>query len=104
MEDADSISRDDFIDRVIINRYFEVSNWFTPLESVVGIHRRVTLLLSFRLTCDENYYGSDCTTYCVSQFSYRPGGYFCNSDGDRVCSGPYTGIRCLTRKLLSNSY
>ena len=42
------------------------------------------LRLSFRVTCTENFYGSDCATLCVERDD-ELGHYTCDSKGNIVC-------------------
>ena len=42
------------------------------------------LRLSFRVTCTENFYGSDCATFCVERDD-ELGHYTCDSEGNIVC-------------------
>ena len=53
------------------------------------------ITLSFRVSCANNYYGSDCTTYCVGR-NDTAGHYTCREDGSIVCNEGYfnTSTNC----------
>ena len=97
MDDND-LGNNGLVDRVIVDRDLGVSNSFTSVQNILGIYNKVTLQLSFRLTCNDNYYGSNCTKHCVPSNSNTAGYFVCSTNGDRVCTESYTGIDCLTRK------
>ena len=44
--------------------------------------------LSFRLTCMGNFYGPDCSAFCVDTNDTR-GHYTCSNSGERVCLEGY---------------
>ena len=74
---------DDLIDEVI----FAVSSTLKRVASttVAGEHGRVSLTLSYTLQCESNYYGSNCTKYCIPQDDNN-GHYTCdNKTGEIVC-------------------
>ena len=93
LQDEDSGS-DDLLDRVIVNQQLSVSSSFTSTRTITGYYGKVTLDLSFRVMCQDNYYGSDCSRYCIPE-----GHYTCDDQGIRVCLPGYSGSDCLTRKL-----
>lgn len=95
VEDSDS-DNDDLLDRVIIDRQLAVSNSFTSTISRIGFYGRVTMHFKFRVMCETNFYGSDCTTFCEAQDSYT-----CGPNGQRVCSTGYSGVDCQTSKSFS---
>ena len=46
--------------------------------------------LSFRLTCGEDFYGPDCTVFCVDTNDTSSGHYTCDrSTGEKVCLEGY---------------
>ena len=61
----------------------------TPFKNYTGVQNNVTLAARFSLVCGDNFYGSDCTDYCVSQDSTQLGHYTCSADGEKVCLSGY---------------
>ena len=58
-------------------------------NEVVGIHNLATLSLSHSLVCSQNYYGDNCSTYCIPQ-NDTDGHYDCNElTGEKVCLSGY---------------
>ena len=63
--------------------------------------------LRFEVACMENYFGSDCGTFCEERDDAQ-GHYTCDSEGNRVCrdgyQNPETSCTCILgetcRKLL----
>ena len=85
--DADfGLSADDDLDDIIINRELEVNTTYTGMELFTGIHNRVSFQARFRVTCQQDYYGTCCNTYCVPRNDDRNGHYTCNErDGSIQC-------------------
>uniref|UniRef100_A0A8C4NJP3 Delta-like protein n=1 Tax=Eptatretus burgeri TaxID=7764 RepID=A0A8C4NJP3_EPTBU len=46
-----------------------------------------------RVTCDENYFGSNCTRLCKPQNDYF-GHYTCDTQGNKICREGWTGAGC----------
>lgn len=97
VDDTD-VDNDDLLDRVIVDMVLGFSSSYSSINSHLGYYNRVTMTFRFRVICDTNYYGADCTRFCVSQDSNTLGHYTCNANGDRVCLDGYTGVDCLTRE------
>ena len=58
-------------------------------QTFTGTSGIVSLVLSYSLTCTQNYYGSDCSTYCVPSDN-SDGHYNCNpSNGTKICLPGY---------------
>ena len=76
---------DDDLDDIFINRRLEVNTSFTEIGTYSGNFNRVTIQMSFRVMCQENYYGADCATFCMAQDDDENGHYTCNSDGSIQC-------------------
>ena len=57
---------------------------FTAMEGYTGIRNRVTFQVRFRVMCQLNYYGADCSRFCVAKNNVN-GHYTCNSDGFIRC-------------------
>ena len=81
----DGPSRDDFVDDIIIDQRVEANTGFTEMKTFFGIHNRVSFRARFRVTCQQDYYGARCDTYCVPQNDDINGHYTCNSDGSIQC-------------------
>ena len=45
--------------------------------------------LGFRANCAENFYGENCTIFCVERDDDELGHYTCDSEGNRVCREGY---------------
>ena len=96
--DDDDQFTNDLVDRVIDDRQLAVSSSFTSEISVLGYYGRVTMVFRYRVMCQTNYYGSDCTRLCVPQDSDTLGHFNCDANGFPVCLTGYTGQDCLTRE------
>ena len=60
-----------------------------PSQTVTGTYGIVSLTLSYSLTCTQNYYGPNCSTYCVPSDNSM-GHYNCNtSTGSKICLPGY---------------
>lgn len=60
---------------------------------------KTLLSVSYTLYCDENYYGSSCSVYCVPQDSTSTGHYTCDADtGEKICRAGWEDASndCLT--------
>ena len=53
----------------------------TEQKTYTGIYNISQLAMSFQVNCSENYYGSNCTTFCEA----KEGVYNCDSNGNIVC-------------------
>ena len=62
---------------------------FTKNMTNIGENGLSTIVLSFRVTCSEDFYGPNCTTFCVPMDSAQ-GHYTCDQDGGIVCNAGYT--------------
>ena len=82
---VDLINGDDDLDDIFIDRTLEVSSNFTELEAYTGELNRVTVQMRFRVMCQRDYYGADCSIFCVAQDDDVSGHYTCNSDGSFQC-------------------
>ena len=79
------INSDDDLDDIFIDQALEVNSGFTAMERYTGILDRVSLQMRFRVMCQQDYYGADCSTFCVAQNDNVNGHYTCNSDGSIQC-------------------
>ena len=85
MVDEDGINvNDDFVDLffIDINTYSSIATTYEGEEGIGNI------TLGFRLMCTEDYYGPNCTTFCVERDD-ELGHYTCDSEGNRVCREGY---------------
>ncbi len=67
-----------------------------------------TLQLSYRVICTSDYYGPNCSVYCVPRDD-SSGHYTCNqTDGSRICTshfyGPDCSVYCVPRNDSSGYY
>ena len=78
---------DAHLDYIFISRTLEVNADFTPIESYNGTNtsNRVILDMRFRVMCQQDYYGADCTRFCVAQNDSVNGHYTCKHDGSIQC-------------------
>ena len=52
---------------------------YTEMETFTGILNRVSLRARFRVMCQQDYYGADCSTFCVAQNHDDVNGHYtCN--------------------------
>ena len=59
---------------------------YTEMETFTGILERVSLQARFRVMCQQDYYGADCSIFCVAQNDDVNGYYTCNRrDGSIQC-------------------
>ena len=75
------------LDFIFIDRALAVSADFTSNETYTGINmvNRVVLDMIFRVMCQQDYYGANCTRFCRAQNDSVNGYYTCNSDGTILC-------------------
>ena len=75
------------LDNIFINRTLEANTDFTQIERYNGTNtiNRVILDMRFRVMCQQDYYGADCTRFCRPQNDSLNGYYTCNSDGSFRC-------------------
>ena len=86
--DPTGANRDVSLDFIFINRMLAVSADFTPNEIYYGnntMSNRGVLDMSFRVMCQQDYYGANCTRFCIAQNDSVNGYYTCNSDGSIQC-------------------
>ena len=99
VEDVDS-GVDDPVDTLIVQvSSLTVGEDYTSASTYTGINGEGSLVLQFRVTCDETYYGADCTVKCIPADSDDEGHYSCASDGSKDCLEGWSGAgtNCLTR-------
>lgn len=78
------------ITRLTTQRWLEVRpEWTQDVHST----NHTSMIYSYRVTCDENYYGSNCAKLCRPRDD-KFGHYICNSSGDQICLNGWTGDYC----------
>lgn len=70
-------------------------------RSHVGVVANITF--SYRVKCQQNYYGDSCTTLCIPRDDHL-GHYSCDSDGSKVCNLGWSGSYCDTGKCCCFCY
>ena len=102
VEDHDDFEDDDHVDDVYVTITQSPSSSFSLGQTYTGIHGNSMIVLSFRVQCAANFYGSDCATHCVPRDDSQ-GHYRCGSNGERICLSGWSGpsSSCTTRKLNS---
>lgn len=83
--DEDDLNPNDDRDFFFINMNLEVSEHYTAAMDFTGENNNVRLTMSFRIVCEQNYYGGNCTVYCEAQDDNETGHYLCNRDGSFQC-------------------
>ena len=98
------LSGDDDLDDIFINRALELNSSFTEMEEYTGILNRVTFRAQFRVVCQQDYYGANCSTFCMGQNDNVNGHYTCNSDGSIQCLEGFENPNnnCRDSKLIMN--
>ena len=93
------------MDRVAFNIRHSSNGKWTDETSKVGYYGNVVLTARFKVTCDANYYGSDCFTYCVATDNSR-GHYTCDANGGKKCKAGYQNpsTNCITREKPNYSH
>ena len=91
--DHDSLSSNDHVDDIYVTITLTPSSSFTSRRAYTGIYGNSRIVLSFRVQCMSNYYGSDCATYCVPRDDSE-GHYSCRLNGQKICLNGYEGMNC----------
>ena len=101
VEDYDSFNADDHVDDIYVSISRTPSSTFSSRAAYNGVHGNSRIELSFRVQCGRNFYGSNCSTYCVAR-NDSGGHYTCGINGERVCLSGWSepSTSCTTRGLL----
>ena len=93
--DDDAINPD-HLDDIFVDRLLAPDvGVLTNLEVYMGEMSRVTILLAFRVDCEDDFYGDNCSVFCVAQNSNLNGFFTCDEeDGSRICLLDYYGESC----------
>ena len=83
--DEDNPGNDDDLDDIYITLSRQPNVGFTQVEEYLGIRAKVSVRLQYRISCQSNFYGADCATFCSAQDNDVNGHYTCNSDGSIQC-------------------
>lgn len=83
--DFDDNDDDDIVDDVFVNMMLEVNASYTDVAEYTGVLGGVSLSARFRVTCQRDYYGSDCSIFCIAQNDDSFGHFSCNEDGTIEC-------------------
>lgn len=83
-------SRSFTIDEFNLKLPFQILPYFPTPISYQSTYNVATLILSYRMYCDEDYYGSYCEVLCEPQDDDTEGHYNCGCDGEKVCLDGYT--------------
>lgn len=75
------------IDNFTIPMKFEMRSDFHSPIATEGLFNVITVVTSFRFTCNTNYYGEDCSIYC---FRRTGDTFICSSNGSKICDQGYT--------------
>ena len=96
IQDYDYFNNHDYVDDFSIGIDSLLPGDWTTFETYEGNRGSITtatqMTMRFRVTCDDNWYGSDCNTECVPE----AGRYTCDSNGGIVCESGWTGSSCTT--------
>lgn len=83
--DHDNIGYDDFVDDIYVDGALTPSDSFTRYEIYTGRYQNSQIELQFRLQCDPNFFGNDCSKYCMDTDRIGSGHYSCDENGNKVC-------------------
>ena len=83
------IGRDDDLDDIYINRSRQPNPGYSQVADYLGNNGKVSVRLRYRISCQTNYYGTNCATSCVARNDDVNGHYTCNSDGSIRCRDGY---------------
>ena len=89
------------VDDIYVHKTLASSSSFTDPTYYSGDYGNAMLQLSFRVQCDHNFYGRNCSTFCVHTDN-STGHYACGANGERVCLNGWRNSsgNCLTRKCI----
>ena len=95
VRNADGLSLDlaKLVDRFIIKQNITVGENFSAFTNHSGEFNFGHFVVSLRVTCTENFFGSDCATFCVERDD-ELGHFTCDREGNIVCREGYTGENC----------
>lgn len=95
--DEDIFSAHDHLDNIIINEKLAVNTGFSSVQRYSGSMAMVSIDMRFRVDCDQYFYGSDCSAFCIARNDSTDGFFTCDpNDGSRICLPNYFGSDCRT--------
>ena len=65
----------------------------TQWHNVSHVGTVANITFSYRVVCEQNYYGDSCSMYCLPRDDSN-GHYTCDSSGTRVCLPGWKGSFC----------
>ncbi|KAL9975606.1 hypothetical protein ACROYT_G012787 [Oculina patagonica] len=98
--DYDYFSEADVVDRLNVNKlnvtptpWMESVKWKTI--SLGGSGHPSTMTVKYNIQCNANYYGPNCTKYCIAHDDDVAGHYTCDkATGHKVCRAGWHGASC----------
>jgi Golgi apparatus protein 1 len=103
--DEDDINNDDHVDDLYAQERLNPGQSISERE-YTGSRSNSHITFSFSISCDSNFYGSDCATYCVPT-NNNQGHYWCDSStGEKRCRPGWTDPdnNCLTPVCATNCH
>ena len=79
-----NFTTNDHVNDIYVTITLTPNSSFTSTRAYNSVNGMSTIELSFRLQCTSNFYGSDCTTYCVARDDIE-GHFDCGPDGEKIC-------------------
>ena len=89
-DDSDFSNRDDFIDKIDIT--LKQTDESIPIV-YHGYYKVANMTISYKIYCDRNYYGPNCTEYCQTIYN-DTGLYECDEQGRLIISKPTKPSNC----------
>ena len=86
------------IDEIFVNRDLAANGLYVGRQTYNNGGGSSSIDLDFQASCTNNYYGPQCTVFCVT-VDDATGHYTCTTDGVRICIAGWQDLpNCLTRK------
>ncbi len=100
--DHDTQSNDDLVDTFTFDVEFSITLENYQLRNYSGQYGLGFLSLNISLTCSQNYYGPDCSRFCI-ETNDSSGHYSCDNEGNIVCNDGYQDpllgcVQCVPRE------
>lgn len=108
MDHDAGLSNPDRIADVFINRDLEANSGTTALRTYTDAG--ISLRMTFRVDCHDDYYGSACTVFCQPRNDNTNGHYNCDpDDGSHIClpdyyNAPACNVLCQARDDDTNGH
>ncbi len=78
------------IDNFSIPLELKPVNYFSSPIDINGTFDIGSFTIAYRIQCDANYYGPDCSVLCRAHNSKSAGHYTCDINGGKICKDGYT--------------